>query len=191
MGGEGIQSYKFTVAPAIFPRLWYAVKAVFRRHSMGVSGKKNGITILPLFYILLAAIVFFSTEKAAAKSVTKENVLTEAKTFLVGRYPAVDSSSVRTMTAKGQSSLKAAEISELTTSNKLVGYIINLEPAGFIMFSSDDEAPPVKIYSDSGSYEQLPEGLRKVLELELLEDNTVITSSNNQNSQLQSSGFLQ
>lgn len=208
MDGGGIQSCEFTIVPAIFLRLWYAVKAVFHRHSMGgVSGKRSSIAILSLFffrgktmrrplfytlfYILLAAIVFFSTEKAAAKSVTKENVLTAAKTFLVSRYPAVDSNSARTMTAKGQSSLKAAEISELTTSNKLVGYIINLEPAGFILFSSDDEAPPVKIYSDSGSYEQLPEGLRKVLELELLEDNTVITSSNNQNSQLQSSGFSQ
>ncbi len=56
MDGEGIQSCEFTIAPAIFLRLWYAVKAVFRRHSMGwVSGKRSSIAILSLFFLFLMA----------------------------------------------------------------------------------------------------------------------------------------
>jgi hypothetical protein len=45
-----------------------------------------------------------------------------------------------------------------------------------VLFSVDDETPPVKIYSDVGSFEKLPAGLRKVLELELLEDNSTVNS---------------
>jgi sulfatase modifying factor 1 len=49
--------------------------------------------------------------------------------------------------------------------------------------------PPSKIYSNNGSFESLPIGLRKVLELELLEDNEHIASKKNQKTTLKNKQF--
>lgn len=132
--------------------------------------------------ILLGLLIFFlSVDLSFAKSVNKEKVIKAAKTFLVVRYPTFDPNSVLTLTKKGRSALCVKEVLPLRVNKKLVGYIVDLEPTGFILFSGDDEMPPVKIYSDTGSYERLPEGLQRVLELELLEDNTTVTSTSKKN----------
>lgn len=113
---------------------------------------------------------FISFHLTFAKPVNQETVLKAAKTFITARYPTSDSNLVRTSTKLGKSALRIKKLQPLEVSNKIVGYVNNLEPNGFVLFSADDEAPPVKIYSDDGAFESLPPGLKKVLELELLED---------------------
>jgi hypothetical protein len=88
----------------------------------------------------------------------------------------------RTITKKGHSAFGVKRILPLTVSEKRVGYIVDLVPEGFALFSSDDEAPPLKMYSETGSYDELPPRLRRVLELELLEDSEYIKIRGNQRS---------
>jgi Peptidase C10 family/Sulfatase-modifying factor enzyme 1/Spi protease inhibitor len=126
---------------------------------------------------LIAVIVLLCASSSFSKPIDKDKALKAAKTFLVVRYPAHDQNPIRTITSRGRSALRAKEVLPLMVSDKLVGYVVNLEPSGFVVFSADDEAPPVKIYSNSGSFEQLPDGMKRVVELELLEDSTTITSN--------------
>jgi hypothetical protein len=127
--------------------------------------------------ILVAVIMFLCVSSSQAKPIDKVKALKAAKAFLVVRYPASDQNSIRTITSRGRSALKAKEVLPLIVSDKVVGYVVDLEPTGFVLFSADDEAPPVKMYSTGGSFEELPDGLKRVLELELLEDSTTITSN--------------
>jgi len=131
--------------------------------------------------LVFCGICFLCTDLSFAKPVKKEKVTKAAKTFLAVRYPTFDPNSVRTLTKKGRSALCVKEVLPLRVNEKLVGYVVDLEPTGFVLFSGDDEMPPVKIYSDTGSYKRLPEGLQRVLELELLEDNTTVTSTSKKN----------
>jgi len=137
---------------------------------MACKDQRKPISAVLLLLSLLTSPLF-------AKPIDKDKALKAAQTFLVVRYPASDLNLIRTATKKGCSALKVQEVLPLIVSNKLVGYVVDLEPAGFILLSGDDEAPPVKIYSDVGSFEKLPNGFRKVLELELLEDNTTVSST--------------
>jgi hypothetical protein len=114
-----------------------------------------------------------------AKPVDKNKALKAAERFLALRYCAPAAKSVSMMTTKRQSFLKAKNVSSLMVSGKLVGYAIDLEPAGYVLFSSDDETPPIKMYSDNGCFEKLPEGLKRVIELELLEDNNSVSENEN------------
>jgi hypothetical protein len=126
--------------------------------------------------LVFCIICFLSSDLSFAKPIMTEKVAKAAKTFLVVRYPTSDPNSVRTLTKKGRSALGVKDVFPLIVNEILVGYIADLEPTGFILFSSDDEIPPVKIYSDTGSFYCLPYGLKKVLELELLEDNDLLKS---------------
>ena len=126
--------------------------------------------------LIFCFILFVSADFSFAKPVKKEKATKAAKTFLVVRYPTSDPNSVRTLTKKGRSAFGVKEVLPLIVNEKLVGYVVDLEPTGFILFSGDDEMPPVKIYSDTGSFYCLPDGLINVLELELLEDNDLLKS---------------
>jgi len=134
-----------------------------------------------LSLLVFCFICFLSADLSFAKPVKKEKVTKAAKTFLVVRYPTSDPNSVRTLTTKGRSAFGVEEVLPLRVNEKLVGYVVDLEPTGFVLFSGDDEMPPVKIYSDTGSYKRLPKGLQRILELELLEDNTTVTSTSKKN----------
>ncbi len=115
-------------------------------------------------------IVLISTQLVSAKFVGNKKAFKAAKTFLTLRYPTSDPNLVKTKTKKGKSAFKIKNTKPLEVEGKIVGYLNSLEPSGFILFSADDEAPPIKIYSSTGKYENLPNGLRNIIELELLED---------------------
>ena len=125
--------------------------------------------------VVLVVIFLFCTIQLYAKPVDKEKAFKAAKTFLTVRYPTSDLKLAETITKKGKSAFKIKEIQPLVVSETIVGYVSEMEPSGFVLFSADDQAPPVKIYSDNGSFENLPSGLLRVLELELSEDSAILT----------------
>ncbi|MEN6307026.1 MAG: C10 family peptidase [Anaerohalosphaeraceae bacterium] len=61
-------------------------------------------------------------------------------------------------------------LAPLQKENITLGYIVHLEPQGYILMTADDLAPPVKLYSEDSSFDQLPPGFRAVIELEMQED---------------------
>jgi Peptidase C10 family/Divergent InlB B-repeat domain/Spi protease inhibitor len=147
--------------------------------------RKNnrGDFVMKSIYLIVKKVVFVSvilllTSQAFAKPVSKEKADKAVKAFLVSRFPGSKSSLARTMTINGHSALGVKAILPLRVNDKLVGHIIDLEPAGFVLFAGDDEMPPVKIYSETGSYDNLPDGFKRVLELELLEDHELLSSPN-------------
>ena len=134
--------------------------------------------------VLIAAVVCLCISSAFAKPIDKDNALKAAKSFLVVRFPASDQDYIATATPKGRSALKPDQAVPVIVSGKVVGYVVDLQPKGFILFAADDQAPPVKIYSTDGSFENLPDGLKQVVKLELLEDSFAITSKARPNSSL-------
>ncbi|MBN1904400.1 MAG: C10 family peptidase [Deltaproteobacteria bacterium] len=70
-------------------------------------------------------------------------------------------------------------IKEITFNNKPVAWLINLDPAGYILVAYDDIRVPVKGYSLSSGFLDLPKGYREILlqELELPPVLTINSSS--------------
>ena len=129
--------------------------------------------------LLIVTLCFFCslyTTSLVAEQVSKETVIDAATTFLVLRYPTADETSVRTISSRGQSAFEIQDVIPINVADTMVGYIVDLEPSGYIIFSGDDQAPPIKFYSDNGSFDDLPPGLKKVLELELHEDQIILSS---------------
>ncbi|MBL7215044.1 MAG: C10 family peptidase [Phycisphaerae bacterium] len=137
---------------------------------MSTINKFQKCTVILLIFFL------FCTIQLYAKPVGKEKVGKAAKTFLTIRYPTSDPKLAKTTTKKGKSAFKIKEVQPLVASGEIVGFISEMEPSGFVLFSADDQSPPVKFYSDNGTYENLPIGLRKVLELELSEDSAILNN---------------
>lgn len=128
------------------------------------------------FFLVFITFLLLLTPQLLAKLVDKPKAGKAADGFIVERYPAPDLKDALTVTKKGKSKLKVNKVTPLIVSNSTIGYVAELKPSGFILFSADDQAPPIKIYSDEGSFDNLPQGLLKILELELLEDNEYLKS---------------
>jgi len=45
--------------------------------------------------------------------------------------------------------------------------VVDLVPSGFVLVRADDDLPPIKLHSSTGSYGELPAGFRAVIEAEL------------------------
>ena len=133
-----------------------------------MSAKKSFLA--SVLIVLISSIIY-------AAPITVEQTGVAAKTFLVLRYPTTEPAKAQTRTAMGSSAMKIRDIEPLQTADTLLGYVVRLEPQGYILLSADDHAPPVKLYSEDGSFEKLPPGFRTVIETELLEDLTYLSLS--------------
>jgi hypothetical protein len=132
---------------------------------------------LSFFFILGCCVLLWGIGTiACAEPVTMDKAETAAGNFLLSRYPAEQPAQAQTQATTGVSSLKIRDIAPLQTSDALLGYVAHLDPQGYILLSADDCAPPVKLYSEDGSFEKLPPGFRAVIEAELLEDLTCLSS---------------
>jgi len=132
----------------------------------------------PFFSILVYCVLLWGIGTIAYSApVTVEQAEMAAKNFLVSRYPAAEPAKALSQTAMGRSALKIRDVAPLRRNDVLLGYVARLEPQGYILLTSDDLVPPVKLYSEDGSFENLPPGFKAVIETELLEDLTCLSLS--------------
>jgi hypothetical protein len=138
--------------------------------------------------ICVLVAIFCASSQAAP--VSSQQARTAAESFLVKRFPAAPSAKVQTRTLVGSSVMGIQGVGPLEVDKTLAGYVIQLAPQGYILLSTDDQAPPVKLYSDNGAFDALPPDFRAVIETEMLEDlanlslaKTVVAASTSSTSQ--------
>jgi hypothetical protein len=117
--------------------------------------------------ILVAALV---SGVVRAAPVTRAEAANAAETFLVKRYPLPTNATAQTVTPFGSSHLAVQQVQPWNPSGQTIGFVATLTPAGYVLLSTDDDAPPVKLYSERGMFEQLPPKFLAVIALELRED---------------------
>ena len=118
--------------------------------------------------IFFAFLCIFSTT-AFAKTVTVEQIKTVAQSFISKRYPAKSTKSARSFSKNGSSYLAISKIVPLksVSTGKTIAFVSELVPSGFAVLRADDLLPVLKIYSDSGTYFELPPDFLEVMEWEL------------------------
>jgi len=121
-------------------------------------------------WVAAGIIVLFMASWADAAPLEEGGISLAADSFLTKRFPSHDPAAVRTKTSRGSSPFAVRQVLRLQDQGNLFGYLVNLEPQGFILLSTDDQAPPVKLYSEHGSYDDLPPAFRIVVEKEMQED---------------------
>ncbi len=118
--------------------------------------------------VVLTLIGWAITVEAAP--VTKQQAGAAAQNFVIIRYPAAAGAQARVATDVGRSSLALKAVEPLLSSGKKVGFVVRLTPAGYVLMRSDDRMPPIKLYSDSGDFTNLPPAFVKAISLELAEE---------------------
>ena len=116
------------------------------------------------FAVAILASCYARTALAAPVSLAKAK--TAAGTFASVRYPATP--------------ILPEQHRQLNTTVRwergdiLLGYVGQLEPAGFVLLRPDDELPPVKVYSSNGRFAALPPAFLDVLEWEIKSELTFL-----------------
>lgn len=92
-----------------------------------------------------------------------------AETFISMRYPATGTMAINTTSAMGVSALAVSDIQPWNAgrSDSMLAYVVDLEPSGYIVMRLDDELSPVKLYSNSGAFTNLPPAFLDVMKYEL------------------------
>lgn len=111
---------------------------------------------------------------ASGAPVTPEQAAQAATNYIVKRYPPTAKAAALTITSTGRSRLAVQSVQPWVESGQTIGYIAHLNPSGYALFSADDEAPPIKLYSDRGKFWNLPPKFLRVIGLELAEDLAVL-----------------
>jgi hypothetical protein len=106
---------------------------------------------------------------AWAVPITPEQAGKAGKKFMASRHHFAKSFKT-TGPAAIESEKQVRDIAPLQKDDIILGYLVRLEPRGYILTSADNHAPPVKLYSEDSSFDQLPPGFRAVIEMELRED---------------------
>jgi len=108
---------------------------------------------------LRAAIVLaFLAQAMHAAPVSSNDAAAAAATFAALRYPAPAGAGGR---------LAIASVSPLVEGSVTIGHVAALSPEGYVLLRADDCCPPVKLYSDHGSFARLSPCMREVLVFEL------------------------
>ena len=113
--------------------------------------------------------VFFAASTWGAP-VTEQKASKAAETFIVRAYPAIGQKVAQTVTAFGKSHLAVHKVRPLLHQGRLVGFVADLKPSGYVLLSADDEAPAIKMHADNGAFDNLPPAILKVVGLELAQD---------------------
>jgi len=143
------------------------------RFTMGLA-MKNTVEIdkrnRVMLWRALAAVVAASVTLQAAP-VSEEQAGNAALTFVSLRFPAPREAAVLTTTPAGQSHLGLAQIEPLRGADqRTLGFVAHLAPHGFVLLRADDDAPPVKLYSDAGAFSNLPPWALEAFSAELAEE---------------------
>ena len=78
----------------------------------------------------------------SAAPVNLAQVREAASTYVCASYPAHVPGTARTLNAAGASDLAVARVERLESSGATIGYVVHLEPAGYVLMRADDEVPP-------------------------------------------------
>ena len=85
----------------------------------------------------------------------------------IGRNYAPSSIAKAARRLAAPAALTAGACRPLNGADGPLGFVVELEPSGFVVVRADDELPPIKLHSATGSYGALPAGFRAVIEAEL------------------------
>jgi hypothetical protein len=118
---------------------------------------------------IVVALLFLATSVSGAP-VTQQQAAKAAETFLVRFYPAASDKLAQTVTPFGKSHLAVRNVRTLVEAGETVGFIADLEPSGYVVLSTDDDAPAIKLHADNGAFDSLPPAILRVIRLELAED---------------------
>lgn len=120
-------------------------------------------------FVIVGVFLFLLHLTAGAAPISLEKAGRAGKTVAALRHHSNNpSQAVSPETPKPGKQIRS--LAPLQKNNRTLGYVVHLEPQGYILMAADDQAPPVKLYSEDSSFDQLPPGFRAVIELEMLED---------------------
>ncbi|MCX7847579.1 MAG: C10 family peptidase [bacterium] len=114
---------------------------------------------------------FILNDNSLAAPVSTPQAYTAALSFVCLRFPARPGAAVRSITARGRSALGIARVGRMRGSGgRTIAFLAQLTPRGFVLLRADDELPPLKLYSDTTMFENLPGWARRVVAEELEEE---------------------
>ncbi len=123
------------------------------------------------FRMMVVLLVFCGSLSinVSAETVSEVQVRKAAETFITKQYPAIGSVSIHTSSAVGSSYMSVAEVRPWTAGDKgtTIGYVVDLQPSGYILMRLDDNVSPIKLYSDKGFFTNLPPVFLDVMAMEL------------------------
>jgi|GEM_PF-4670300 len=108
---------------------------------------------------------------AGAAPVDEPAARTAAMTFVSVRFPARPGVAVQTRTAAGDSALAVTRVEARSDARgRRIGFVAHLAPQGFVWLRADDELAPLKLYSDTCPFENLPDWAVEAFSAELAEE---------------------
>ncbi len=127
-----------------------------------------------IFFTFLC--IFSSTVFAAPVNINQ--IKTATQSFISKRYPATSTKSARSSSSQVNSHLSISKIDPLksSVSGKTIAFVAELEPSGFTVLRADDLLPVLKLYSDKGTYFDLPPDFLEVMEWELSTELEILNS---------------
>jgi len=141
---------------------------------VGQSGCKKNNKSWPFFpvcvFVLVVGLFGGICGSAFGAPITQDQAFRAAKTFITLTYPTFNSGTVKTTRMSGKSARAVQGVRPLVEAGQAIGYIADLDGTGYVLLSTDDEAPPVKCHTEAGSFDRLPPGFLAVLKSELAED---------------------
>jgi hypothetical protein len=124
---------------------------------------------LNLMRWLVGVLVFKVVPLGLAAPISPRQAQTAAQEFIARRYPA-PVAAARSFGTVGPSALAVRDVEALAEAGRTLGFVSNLSPAGYVLLRADDEVPAIKLYSDHGSFTNLPPGFLAVMKVELAEE---------------------
>lgn len=103
-------------------------------------------------------------------SIDQDGARIAAESFLAHRFPARKAALAQLGSRPAQSTHAVRIIEALTREGGTIGYVAHLEPGGYVLLRADQQAPPIKLYSENGRFEQLPPTFIEIIQQELLEE---------------------
>ena len=119
--------------------------------------------------------IIFITQLAVAAPLTTQSISNAVTAFISSRLTKVPLAQDH-ISAAADRNFTISDISPLNHDSKKIGYIASLAPSGFVLMRADDLLPALKLYSDSGSFSNLPPDFIKVIEWELSTELSILAS---------------
>lgn len=106
-----------------------------------------------------------------AAPVRENQASNAALTFISMRFPAPAGVKAQTRTAAGSSVLALTRVEARGDARgRTIGFVAHLAPRGFVLLRADDDIPPVKLYSDTCPFENLPDWAVEAFSTELAQE---------------------
>ncbi len=104
---------------------------------------------------------------AVAGPITPRQAQAAAETLITRVYPAPNRALARTLKPWGRSRLAVSQTDFLPAAGSTVGFIVHLQPQGYVLIRTDDCLPAVKMHSEEGAFADLPPVFLRILTQEM------------------------